>query len=232
MANDVNYDPAKTAPFLFQGGALSDQNYFFHPSGASVPELFQTADFSLQPLHTTHVELDYDAVMEDPAYLRSWSQSSWPADQFTLSENYNDLERHEREHRNGSAFTYTVLSLDTNSCLGCVYITPIGVRIAQADIPKSNLPNEDDHVADICFWVRPSLQKLGMDSLLISALEIWLATEWQFDRLFFHTSVEDHRQQELLRQVGLERIAKFRTKHPRPGHWVLFTHESRQYRGR
>jgi RimJ/RimL family protein N-acetyltransferase len=193
-----------------------------------VPELFQTADFSLQPLLATHVALDYDAVMEDPTYLRSWSQSSWPADHFTFSENLDDLKRHEREHNEGSAYTYTVLSPDTRQCLGCVYITPIGVRIASSHIPTSHLPNADDHVADVCFWVRPSLQKLGIDSALVSALKNWFVTEWQFDQLFFHTSAEDHRQRKLLHQAGLDLIAQFTAKHPRPGHWVLYSLESPQ----
>jgi RimJ/RimL family protein N-acetyltransferase len=226
-ATEFENAPAKAAPTCYPGGTLSDRKYLFHPPGAELPDRFQTADFILQPLLASHVELDFEAVMEDPAYLRSWSQSSWPADHFTLSENREDLERHELEHREGSAFTYTVLSRDTNTCLGCVYITPLGVRIAHTNIPKSHLPNADAHVADVCFWIRPSLQKLGLDSELVTALETWFATEWQFDRLYFHTSTTDHRQRELLHQAGLEQIAQFKAKHPRPGQWVLFTNAAK-----
>ena len=82
-----------------------------HPHG-TVPEGLRTPRVMLRPLLAADVERDYDAVMSDPAALRRWSQSDWPDDEFTLAENLTDLERHEREHKDGVAFTFTVLSPD------------------------------------------------------------------------------------------------------------------------
>jgi GNAT superfamily N-acetyltransferase len=181
-----------------------------------------TQDFVLRPLRTSHVELDYDAVMEDPSYLRTWSQSGWPADEFTLGENLKDLERHEREHDETLAFTFTILSIGGERCLGCVYITPFGMRIAADEIPTAYLPKPDAFAADVCFWVRPSLQRDDLESKLLHTLRKWLRSDWPFDTIFLHTSEADRRQQEICDQAGLDPIAHFQSDHPRPGKWVLY----------
>src|SRR5436190_10655528 len=94
----------------------------FYPASAPVPEEKRTDRLLLRPLRATDVELDYDAVMSSAEQLRRWSHSGWPADDFTLEQNRDDLEQHEREHRQREAFTFTVLSLEGGRCLGCVYI--------------------------------------------------------------------------------------------------------------
>src|SRR5207237_9759001 len=94
------------------------------PAGAVVPGGTRTARLQLRPLRESDAALDYDAVMESPASLRRWSQTAWPADDFTLALNRSDLERHEREHGSGEAFTFTVLDPGGARCLGCVYLAP------------------------------------------------------------------------------------------------------------
>ena len=54
----------------------------FYPEAAPVPSGLQTPEFVLEPLRTTHVELDYAALMDSTAMLRTWSQSDWPSDAF------------------------------------------------------------------------------------------------------------------------------------------------------
>jgi hypothetical protein len=168
------------------------------------------------------VDLDFDAVMEDPVYLRSWGQGSWPADNFTLEENLDDLERHAREHKEMSAFTYTILSPTEDICFGCVYITPVGMRIPASQIPPIHQPEARQHVGDVCFWVRPSLQAHELDLRMLSALLDWLRSEWHFDRIFFHTSASDVHQQQLFGRCGLDPIARFSAEEPRPGEWILY----------
>src|SRR5436309_16092952 len=97
----------------------------FYPSDAPVPAGRRTGRLVLRPLCAADAAVDYDAVISSAAELRRWSGSSWPADDFTLAENRDDLERHEREHEERAAFTFTVLSPDLTRCLGCVYLTPL-----------------------------------------------------------------------------------------------------------
>src|SRR5436189_5938859 len=103
----------------------------FYPANAPVPEEKRTNRLLLRPLRATVVELDYDAVMSSAEQLRRWSQSDWPADDFTLAQNLDDLQRHEREHRERVAFTFTVLNPHGTRCLCCVYITPLRHQAAQ-----------------------------------------------------------------------------------------------------
>ncbi|MGD8731923.1 MAG: GNAT family N-acetyltransferase [Anaerolineales bacterium] len=194
----------------------------FYPPGRDIPEHLEASDFVLRPLQVGHLHLDYDAVMEEPAYLRSWSQSGWPSDDFTLAENRLDLEHHELEHRKGTAFTYTVLSKEGDHCLGCVYITPIGERIAYEKVLQATETKLPDYTADVCFWVRPSLHNKAVDRRLLSALSDWFTDEWAFERIYIHTSAEDRRQQKIFKQAELQYVSNFKARDPRPGHWFLY----------
>jgi RimJ/RimL family protein N-acetyltransferase len=194
----------------------------FFPPNSDAPAILTAPDFILRPLQASHVELDYDAVMEDPAYLRAWGQTGWPADDFTLDENLQDLIHHEREHREGEAFTFTVLSIEGTRCLGCVYITPIGMRIPVGVIPRARLSRADAFIADICFWIRPSMQREDLDQAILRSLHPWLLEDWPFDQIFIHTSEDDQRQQEIFATAGLEPVTRFQSDQPRPGRWVLY----------
>ncbi|GAB4215614.1 MAG: hypothetical protein OHK0022_55750 [Roseiflexaceae bacterium] len=78
----------------------------WYPPDARVPAELRTTRLWLRPLGVADTERDYDALMSSAAHLRLWSQSSWPADDFTLAQNRADLERHEGEHQAREAFTF------------------------------------------------------------------------------------------------------------------------------
>ncbi len=198
------------------------KNMKFYARDRQIPDRLLVRSFQIRPLLAEHVDLDYDAVMEDPAYLRQWGQGHWPADDFTRAENLVDLRKHEREHKQGSAFTFTVLAPEGDRCLGCVYITPFGMRIAPEWIPPAHRPDPQSFTADICFWVRPSLHADNLDVVLARSLVSWLVDDWYFDHLFFHTSDLDQRQQRIFDASGLEEIARFQAERPRPGKWRLY----------
>jgi len=166
-----------------------------HPHG-TVPEGLRTPRVMLRPLLAADVERDYDAVMSDPAALRRWSQSDWPDDEFTLAENLTDLERHEREHKDGVAFTFTVLSPDGSRCLGCVYLTP-GFK------ETANLCRGAAYPVQHGFWVRSSEIGSDLDRHLLEALRKWLRNDWAFDCVTFAISSKDERQEQVLRDAGL-----------------------------
>ena len=174
-------------------------NVSFHPN--PVPTGLLTDTFRLEPLTAAHVELDYQAVMASRHILRVWSGTSWPADDFTLAGNLEDLERHDREHRDGEAFTYTVLDPEGRVCLGCVYIWPL------SDLVDSNpevLADVGNAEAVVGFWVREDRLADGLEGILFETLERWLADQWSFDTLRFSVSSADDRQRSLMESSGLE----------------------------
>ena len=169
----------------------------FYPASLPVPAETRTDRLWLRPLRASDVELDYDAVMENPAALRRWSQSTWPADDFTVAENLEDLERHEREHLAREAFTFTVLDSNGTRCLGCVYIQPVGPEAAElcgAAVQPTN----------VGFWVRASEWESDLDRHLLDTLRAWFESAWAFDRVIHLVSVKEERQAELMREAGLE----------------------------
>jgi len=171
----------------------------FHPDGSPVPQEKRTERLILRPLRASDAECDYDAVMSSAAELRRCRGSEWPSDGFTLAENRADLERHEREHERGEAFTYTVLAPDEARCLGCVYIVPVWLEAAA-------LCEGAAHAACVGFWVRASEQADDLDRHLLVALRGWLGTKWPFDCVLFTNYAADTRQAALLAETGLSRL--------------------------
>jgi RimJ/RimL family protein N-acetyltransferase len=185
----------------------------FYPASAAVPEEKRTNRLFLRPLRATDVELDYDAVMSSAEQLRRWSQSDWPSDDFTLAENLDDLQRHEREHGTREAFTFTVLNPHGTRCLGCVYIKPLRPEAAQLCAGAA-------YAADMGFWVRTSELANDLDKHLLATLREWLTTAWAFDAVVFTISQHEARQAALLSEAGLKRRAAYTLADGRPC-WVF-----------
>jgi hypothetical protein len=176
-------------------------------------------DFFMEPLTEDHVEIDYAAVMESREYLRLWSGTTWPADGFTLEGNRQDLERHDREHRERDAFTYTILSPDRSTCLGCVYINPVS---RWRDINPGLADLDADAVA-VDFWVRTTRQADRLDERVLSALTDWFRDAWEFSTVFFVARRANLYQQNLL---GVDLSPEKRISIPGRGDYLLYPPQS------
>jgi RimJ/RimL family protein N-acetyltransferase len=172
----------------------------FVPERFAVPAGLETGDFVLEPLTVEHVELDLAALLSSPEMLREWSGTTWPEEGFTLEENRQDLARHHREHREREAFTYTVLSPDRRTCLGCVYITPLAW---QAEANRGALDGVVDDEAVVGFWVVERRLADGLDARLLEALRTWLASSWSFSSVAFVAPRAHQRQIDLFSDAGL-----------------------------
>jgi RimJ/RimL family protein N-acetyltransferase len=170
----------------------------FYPTGLPVPQEKRSDRLYLRPLRATDVELDYEAVMSSAEMLRRWSQSDWPTADFTLAQNLADLQRHEREHLDRKAFTFTVLNPQGTQCLGCVYIMPVR---------RDELPLCPDaaYAADVGFWVRTSELPNALDQHLLATLLDWFQAEWALDCVLFTISQQESRQAALFAAAGLQR---------------------------
>lgn len=164
------------------------------PAGTIVPEEKSTDRLMLRPLLAAHVDLDYEAVMSSAAELRQWSQTEWPAEDFTLAENLADLERHQREHQEGVAYTYTVLDPHGARCLGCVYLTPLPAEVRDRLVISGS-------AAKVTFWVRTAERARDLDRHLLDTLLEWLAAEWSFASVAFVAAPGDGRQVALLSEA-------------------------------
>ena len=165
-----------------------------------VPMQFETNDILLESLSPTHVHLDYDAVMSSKEYLRNWSQSSWPSDEFTIEENAEDLNWHSQEHQENIAYTYTILNPLKTYCIGCIYINPIEKIAAISADEKNRLQS---HKAFLSFWVRSSIQGSDLEFSIINAIRYWINESWQFTNLLYATNLSVLHQGKLFQENGL-----------------------------
>ena len=164
----------------------------FYRDNCDIPSEYRTEEYVFRPLTTKDVELDYEAVMESKEILRKISGSTWPSDNFTLNENYDDLERHERDHLDRKEFTFTIMNRDETICLGCIYFRPLRFQLATAGFQTS-----------VRFWVRSSRIQDSLDSRVLESIIHWLKSEWKFDKIIFETGVKEERQSNLFRKIGM-----------------------------
>ena len=144
----------------------------FVPADFEIPPVLETDRFRLRMLTVEDVEMDYDAVMSSAEDLRRMS-GGWPAEDMTVEDNLHDLQRHQADFERRESFTYTVVNLDEDSVLGCLYINP---------------PWEPDGEFDavVTMWVRSSEMDSGLDTLLFSAVDTWLAESWSFEKVYYY----------------------------------------------
>jgi len=191
-------------------------------SDEPVPTGLRTDEFVLRPITADDAERDYAALMETRDDLRLWEQSTWPADDFTVEANRDDLVGLERRHAEHRAFTYTVVDPDDTQALGCVYVFPTSA----AFLTKATVtPVSDDAWADVdavvYFWARRSRMEQGMDERLLAALRPWFRDEWKTDTTVYVTNEQFTQQAELLHGTDLR--LKFELVEPgKPGTYLVF----------
>jgi len=193
----------------------------FPDEPSRIPSGLKTDQFILRPLRMTDVELDYDAVMSSRAMLRAWSQSDWPAEIFTLEGNLDDLERHQREHDAGKAYTFTVMNPEETRSLGCAYINPLPLELQEIQLSTDLADAKPMQAAFARFWVRRSLQEEKLDLRLLKELMAWFRDEWLIAALFFRASPVDNHQQFLFTSAGLNRIHRFESQESNRT-WLVF----------
>ena len=186
------------------------------------PTELRTDEFLLRPIRAADAALDYEAVMASKDYLRPWEQTGWPADDFTLEDNREDVVKLERWHTAGERFTYTVLDPSETQCLGCVYIAPTGAPLfARKQIAALDGGRWSDYAVAVHFWVRTSRLADELDRRLLDALGPWLAQEWQIARHLIVTNEQVVQQVTLIESTG--RRLSFRLSDPKmPGDYLAY----------
>ncbi|MDG2219887.1 MAG: hypothetical protein P8L85_00805 [Rubripirellula sp.] len=138
---------------------------------ASIPEPLTTERFVLEPLAPRHAVLDFAAFMSCRARLRTELQwGEWPPADFTLELNRADLGEHYEEFVRREAFAYTVLSVDRERCLGCVYLERC-VEIGGCQL---------------AYWVIDDA--INREAELVDQMLRWVHQQWAIERLLlpFH----------------------------------------------
>lgn len=173
----------------------------------TIPHSLVTDEVLLRPIRTTDAELDHEAVMASTEFLRTWEQTGWPKDGFTVQENREDVAGLVARHDDRAALTFTVLVPDETQCLGCVYLFPTDSKIyTSSNITPLDAGEEwDAHDVVISFWVRTSRLEDGLDERLLAMLREWFNAEWVFRSPLFVTSERLDQQVSTFEKEGLRR---------------------------
>ena len=141
----------------------------FVPSDFKVPDKYENQHFRLRMLTVHDVVKDYDAVMTSVDHLQGvfGPDSKWPSKELTFEQDLIDLGWHQKEFQRRSSFTYTVVSLDEKTVLGCIYIFPTG---------------KIEFDASVTMWVRKSAFEEGLDPILFATVKDWISKEWPFKK--------------------------------------------------
>jgi hypothetical protein len=177
-----------------------------------VPDSLSTVRLRFVPLTEALVDADLAAVLASREYLRRWSDSPWPEDDFTRADNEEDLRRHRLEHEDGVAFTYSVLAGDGGHVVGCTYIRPLtdaletrAVDVA-ADAGAAAIADLAPEAAVVRGWVR-SDEPAGLLDVVVGTSVAWLASDaWDFPDVWWMASSAVPDQLESCRHAGLTRV--------------------------
>jgi hypothetical protein len=139
------------------------------PIDFEIPRSLLSERFYLRMLTVNDVVKDYEAIMTSIEHLQKTMpfgpNHKWPTFDLTLEQNLIDLGWHQKEFQKRTSFAYTVMSLDENQCLGCVYIYPAFNSIFDAEI---------------IMWVKQSEINNGFDEYLYETIKNWIKEKWPF----------------------------------------------------
>ena len=147
------------------------QNKSFVPKDFKVPDTLENEHFRIRMLSVNDVVKDYDAVMSSIEHLQKmFPTSNWPAADLSFEQDLIDLGWHQKEFQIRNSFAYTVVSLDENQVLGCLYINPT---------------DKGDYDADVTMWVRASEVDNGLDPILFNSVRQWISAKWPFKKVAY-----------------------------------------------
>ena len=146
------------------------------------PEFFgdETSPIVLFPTDRRFSRQEYEAVMASKVFLRDWSGSTWPSDEFTEGENFNEMKHLVFDNIRHSAYGYMIGTGDRSRCLGGVYVNPLGNWGKSHKLVEGNDPSRTFD-ARIDYWVRTDEPKL--DEKILTLLQGWFRDEWKIKTL-------------------------------------------------
>ncbi len=157
-----------------------------------VPHSHVTSRLRFVPLTEALVDADLDAVLASREYLRRWSDSPWPEDDFTRADNEKDLRNHRLEHESGVAFTYSVLARSVERVVGCIYIRPLADALETRDISTDAVAIAVAEIVPdasvVRGWIR-SDERRGLLDALVEGSVAWLSGDaWGFADVWWMAS--------------------------------------------
>lgn len=169
-------------------------NFFYEPS-KPLSEKLDTSEFSIRPLTSADVSIDFEAYKASLKTIQIHSMGLWETDNFTLEDDLELLQQHEQRHLKREDFAFLILSPELNLSLGCFYFLPL-LRHHQEAINYGF----DAQAAMVTFWTRDSLEEPAFSIQLIASLKQWLNNYWDFSNYVFRINSNEIESQQALEE--------------------------------
>lgn len=197
----------------------------------SVPGAAVLAGLRLERQNLAHNEADHRAVMACREHLRQWSGDPWPADDFSLDDNRDDLAAHIAEAEAGFAYGYTVFGREADGAevqgsvysevQGSVYFYPAAFFAGRYRLAPDERAALDAAPVAIDYWLRPALEASAGHEDFVRALLHWARTGWGFERAVFMSRPAMQARRALLARLGAAPTLQAESLHT-PGWWQSF----------
>ncbi len=146
------------------------ENRIILDSDVIPPVKVERESYILEVLAPKHNERDYYAWTSSIESLKDvfGPRNGWPGEVTDLEHNLKDLKNHLREFEDKEAYTYSILSLDEEKCIGCLYIRPTPIKEYNARVDFWFSDDSKDYEEEFYTW-----------------LESWLKSFWKLDNPCF-----------------------------------------------
>lgn len=142
------------------------------PENFNVSLSYNIKHFNLTFLNPGNVKEDFETIISNIDNLKNvfGPYNNWPWDDFTIDENYRDLEWHQNEFLNKTSFAYSIRDTLTKDYLGCVYI-----------YPSFDLKFD----VNVIFWMKRTKRYKKVYDLLYESIRQWISEEWPFEKVAY-----------------------------------------------
>ena len=141
---------------------------------------FESTNFTIELLNIDHLVKDYKAFMSSIEIINRTRNSQWPFEGFTIEENEEDLQWHNKENEARRSMAFVVRALN-GEYAGCFYLYPIGV------INKDIITPMGADV-DVSWWVTQKAFDSGKYELLYSDIKTYLKS-WPSNKPWYSNTI-------------------------------------------
>lgn len=142
------------------------------------PKHYNSEILTVFPTDIEFAASDFEAVMVSIHELRLWSYSDWPADDFSVETNREELKYHVEDNEEHAAYGFMLYDSNKETCYGSIYVNPINPDSFKN--PKTELEQFD---ARLDCWIRADLKE-SLKITIIKELITWLKRDWNMQWAF------------------------------------------------
>lgn len=188
---------------------------------ADVPVELEHDRFVASPLTVANAPLDLEAYLASPDVIRTHSDGRWPTAGFTLEDDLELVARHQADHQDRRAFTFTLLAPSRDVATGCLYLNPLHDYLRRSGADAALLGEVPEAAAMVTFWLRQDQQDTGLADAVVDAVDGWLRDDWPLALHLFRLLPAETSSREALDRRGLQQTRLVLPDEPRPYLWYL-----------